>query len=66
MAMQIVLPPLQLRRAFGNLCNPMFELNASMHAESRKLAELRDYLLPKLLSGEIHVRDAERDVAEVV
>jgi len=30
--------------------------------ESRKLAELRDTLLPKLMSGEIRVRDAEREV----
>src|SRR5207237_1020858 len=29
-------------------------------AQSRTLAELRDTLLPKLLSGELRVRDAER------
>jgi type I restriction enzyme, S subunit len=29
-------------------------------AENSSLAELRDYLLPKLLSGEIRVRDAEK------
>lgn len=28
--------------------------------ESRKLAELRDYLLPKLLSGAVRVSEAER------
>lgn len=32
---------------------------------SRKLAELRDYLLPKLLSGQVRVEHAERDVQEV-
>jgi len=34
--------------------------------ESRTLAELRDALLPKLISGELRVRDAEAavDVAE--
>jgi len=31
--------------------------------ESRTLAELRDTLLPKLLSGELRVRDAEAEVA---
>ena len=29
------------------------------------LAELRDYLLPKLLSGEVRVRDADKAVEAV-
>lgn len=33
--------------------------------ESRKLAQMRDYLLPKLLSGQIRVRAAERAAATV-
>jgi type I restriction enzyme S subunit len=33
--------------------------------ESRSLAELRDTLLPKLMSGEIRVRDAEKVVEDV-
>jgi type I restriction enzyme S subunit len=39
---------------------------AAAHRESRKLVEVRDYLLPKLLSGEVRVRDAEQLAAEVV
>jgi type I restriction enzyme S subunit len=31
--------------------------------ESRSLAALRDALLPKLISGELRVRDAEKVVA---
>ena len=38
-------------------------LNAS---ENQTLAELRDTLLPKLMSGEIRVADAEREVEEAV
>jgi type I restriction enzyme S subunit len=33
--------------------------------ESRTLATLRDSLLPKLISGQIRVKDAERAVMEV-
>jgi len=33
--------------------------------ESRGLAELRDHLLPKLMSGEIRVKDAEKVVEDV-
>lgn len=35
-------------------------------SETRRLAELRDALLPKLMSGEIRVRDAERLVGDAV
>ncbi len=34
--------------------------------ESRTLAALRDTLLPKLISGELRVKDAERFVEGVV
>jgi type I restriction enzyme S subunit len=35
------------------------------HEENRALAKLRDTLLPKLMSGEIRVRDAEKAVEKV-
>jgi type I restriction enzyme S subunit len=38
---------------------------SACHEENRALAELRDTLLPKLMSGEIRVRDAEKVVEEV-
>ncbi|WP_433368328.1 restriction endonuclease subunit S [Streptosporangium sp. CA-115845] len=34
--------------------------------ENRTLAELRDTLLPKLISGEIKIKDAEKDVENVI
>jgi type I restriction enzyme S subunit len=34
--------------------------------QSRTLSSLRDLLLPKLMSGEVRVRDAEKAVAELV
>lgn len=45
---------------FGNIVSPMFgRISASM-LQSRALAALRDALLPKLISGELRVPDAER------
>lgn len=41
----------------------MLRLLASLH-QSRTLAALRDSLLPRLLSGELRVRDAERFLEE--
>jgi type I restriction enzyme S subunit len=33
-------------------------------SDTRTLAALRDALLPKLISGEVRVRDAEMQIAE--
>ena len=40
---------------FNELCSSMFDSRLSNDIESRRLAELRDTLLPKLMSGEIKV-----------
>lgn len=45
---------------FGKLVTPIFERIPSVMAQSRTLAELRDALLPKLISGDLRVNDAER------
>ncbi|MDK8187907.1 MULTISPECIES: restriction endonuclease subunit S [Sphingomonas] len=47
------------RSAFDRLVGPMFESITANVIESRTLAATRDALLPKLMSGEIRVRDAE-------
>jgi type I restriction enzyme, S subunit len=43
----------QLYIAFGASIDPLFALISAFRKESQKLAEVRDYLLPKLLSGHI-------------
>jgi type I restriction enzyme S subunit len=45
---------------FDELMKPIFEKIVSNEIESRTLAATRDLLLPKLMSGEIRVKDAER------
>ncbi len=51
----ILLPPTVVLEAFRRKTDPFFAQIAINNRESRKLAEIRDYLLPKLLSGEIGV-----------
>lgn len=53
-AMVAVPPPAFLEQG-NQLISPLFDMNASAQLESRKLAEMRDYLLPKLLSGDVRV-----------
>ncbi len=50
---------------FRKTTDPLFEQINSNLAESRILTSIRDALLPKLLSGEIRVKDVEKIVEEV-
>lgn len=51
--------------AFNQFVSPIVDRIRSAAAENRALAELRDSLLPRLMSGEIRVREAEKVVGEV-
>lgn len=53
---QLVVPQQELLRAFDALAEPLFGLITSSVRESAGLATLRDYLLPRLLSGAVRVR----------
>jgi len=56
----LALPPHRLATAFSSLMLPAVEgIIAGIH-QSRTLAALRDALLPKLVSGELRVNDAEK------
>ncbi|HVA08567.1 MAG TPA: restriction endonuclease subunit S [Acidimicrobiales bacterium] len=50
--------------AFGTAASIAFSHMKSLDAESKTLAELRDTLLPRLMSGEVRVREAERVVED--
>lgn len=49
----------------GNVMRTLFARADAARKESLVLAQLRDTLLPRLLSGELRVRDAEAAVEEV-
>jgi type I restriction enzyme S subunit len=55
-----VVPPDELVQRFEQLCSPIDDMVEIAERESRTLAALRDALLPKLIRGEIRVKDAER------
>lgn len=59
---EVALPPATVARSFTETVVPMVERIVAAIHESRTLAELRDALLPKLISGEIRVSEAERIV----
>jgi type I restriction enzyme S subunit len=58
--MLVVDPPPSLIQAFTTVAKPMFDnINGNIE-QSCTLATLRDTLLPKLLSGELRVRNGEQ------
>ena len=60
-----IFPPANLTAAFDRTVTPLLaQIHANLH-QSRTLATQRDALLPKLLSGEISVVNAEQEVASV-
>ncbi len=66
LGLSLVLPPPEIMMAFSKLVTPMLDRILSNQREAISLAETRDLLLPRLLSGELPVRDAEADIGGAV
>jgi type I restriction enzyme S subunit len=62
---ELYLPPDELMVAFQEITSPLFDRIVSNVHEGRTLAWLRDLLLPRLLSGETRIEEAEKALAEV-
>jgi type I restriction enzyme S subunit len=62
----VVVAPEPVLRAFDVIAKPLYERIARNERETRTLAQTRDLLLPRLMSGELRVAEAERLVGEVV
>jgi type I restriction enzyme S subunit len=62
----VLAPGRALLGEFHGLVSPLFNRLFANRAESRTLAQTRDLLLPKLMSGEIRVREAEQLAEEVL
>lgn len=60
---KIVIPKNNVLEDFNGLVKPMFELISSYKNQNLKLAQIRDTLLPKLMSGEIRV--GQDDIEEI-
>jgi len=54
----------ELLQAFDETARPLFDRIVANEKENRTLAVTRDFLLPKLMSGEVRVKDAEKLVGE--
>jgi len=61
----IVVPSEQALAAYEELVRPLYGRIVSNTKKSASLAQTRDLLLPKLMSGEIRLREAEQAVEAV-
>ena len=55
----IIIAPENVNKEFNELVMPLFETMIENDLENQKLSDLRDTLLPKLMSGELDVSDLE-------
>jgi len=63
---EIVIPPQTIIDTFETHVDPFLQHIRSNLLLSRTLASQRDTLLPKLISGERRVKDAEKSIGEVI
>jgi type I restriction enzyme, S subunit len=59
---RLLQPPPTILKAYGAIAEPLLRRIVTNSRESIDLAQTRDLLLPKLMSGEIRLREAEKIV----
>lgn len=64
MGWQCICPEKKISHAFSKAVGNYYSFIESNHAQNKTLTQLRDTLLPKLLSGEITLPEAEQTVSE--
>lgn len=62
--LQVLIPPEEVLAAFDNIASVLRHRIFSNNQQSQTLANLRDTLLPRLISGQLRLPDAEAMVSE--
>ena len=61
-----IVPPAQILVSFHEIVKPLFASLAENHVQAQTLTQLRDTLLPRLISGQLRLPEAEATVEEVL
>src|SRR5690606_32890651 len=64
--LNFVLPPENQLQNFRDLVDPLDQQYLNNSTENQTLTQLRDTLLPKLISGEVRVKDVEKTLSEAL
>ncbi len=65
-SLEFLVPPKEILENFEEIIIPQFKYQKILSKENQDLIELRDTLLPKLISGEVRVKDVEKTLTEVL
>jgi len=63
-SMKLVLPHVAVMHAFGAVVGPLLSVQAENRRTSRILSEIRDTLLPRLISGQLRLPEAAAPLTE--
>jgi type I restriction enzyme S subunit len=61
---KIVIPPTGLLKSFNNIANSFFDKQSAIVVQNRTISQIRDKLLPKLMSGRIRVPVANENTEQ--
>ncbi len=61
---KILIPDEKILHSYEDTINPMFELINNLEIENNQLREVKETILPKLISGDFLVSDFEKEVEE--
>ncbi len=61
---KVVIPNLMLQKKFDQIVLPQLKQIKKMDAQNQKLSELRDWLLPMLMNGQVKVTSAKASVTK--
>lgn len=64
--LEFVVPEVQVFQSFKDLVEPLDAQYFTNSIQNQTLTKLRDTLLPKLISGEVRVKDIEKTISEVL
>ena len=62
MNVKVIYPDKGTLSTFSKFSTPIRKKLISLHEENQKLAELRDWLLPMLMNGQVRVGDVEEEI----
>ncbi|MBN2650067.1 MAG: restriction endonuclease subunit S [Prolixibacteraceae bacterium] len=62
---KVFVPSTLLQNSFGELVKPLMELKNLLWKNNQNLIQTRDLLLPRLVSGKLKVKEAEKEIETV-
>jgi type I restriction enzyme S subunit len=62
---KITMPSSEVLKRFGTIANPIYNRFVKNKQQIQTLANLRDTLLPRLISGQLRIADAEAELEKI-